>query len=244
MSCHGFKGGIGTSSRSVSEADGGCDSRRSRAGELRTSASAAGGQRTVWTSRNREGAVATNRRRRRAAGAGSIIVMVATDAPLLPIQCARLAQRASIGLGRAGGDWDDGSGDIFLGFATGNAGIPRIDSAGRRPATGRSARRHRAPRARSARAASRGRSDSRSRACPRSATATRLAPCSDDADTLNDPTGTRTGTRRSARPESGECTDSVPSSPLVTYMAPGSAATCCGGAPAASVCRARPVRGS
>jgi D-aminopeptidase len=58
------------------------------------------------------------------AGTGSIIVILATDAPLLPIQCDRLAQRASIGLGRTGGGVEDSSGDIFLAFATGNGGIP------------------------------------------------------------------------------------------------------------------------
>jgi D-aminopeptidase len=51
---------------------------------------------------------------------GSIIVVLATDAPLLPIQCRRLAQRATIGLARAGGIGYNGSGDIFLAFATGN----------------------------------------------------------------------------------------------------------------------------
>jgi D-aminopeptidase len=50
----------------------------------------------------------------------SIIVVVATDAPLLPMQCQRLAQRATIGLARTGGLGTNGSGDIFLAFATGN----------------------------------------------------------------------------------------------------------------------------
>jgi D-aminopeptidase len=50
----------------------------------------------------------------------SIIVVIATDAPLLPVQCKRLAQRATIGLGRVGGVGHNGSGDIFLAFATGN----------------------------------------------------------------------------------------------------------------------------
>lgn len=50
----------------------------------------------------------------------SIIVVVATDAPLLPMQCRRLAQRAAIGLGRTGSYGHNGSGDIFLAFATGN----------------------------------------------------------------------------------------------------------------------------
>jgi len=51
---------------------------------------------------------------------GSIIVVVATDAPLIPTQCARLARRATVGLARAGGVGHDGSGDLFLAFATGN----------------------------------------------------------------------------------------------------------------------------
>jgi D-aminopeptidase len=51
---------------------------------------------------------------------GSIIVIIATDAPLLPMQCKRLSQRATIGLARVGGIGHNGSGDIFLTFATGN----------------------------------------------------------------------------------------------------------------------------
>jgi D-aminopeptidase len=54
------------------------------------------------------------------AQAGSIIVVIATDAPLLPVQCRRLAQRATVGLARAGGVGYNGSGDLFLAFATGN----------------------------------------------------------------------------------------------------------------------------
>ncbi len=53
-------------------------------------------------------------------GEGSIIVIIATDAPLIPIQCTRLAQRATVGLARVGGTGRNGSGDIFLAFATGN----------------------------------------------------------------------------------------------------------------------------
>jgi D-aminopeptidase len=52
--------------------------------------------------------------------AGSIIVVLATDAPLLPIQCRRLARRATTGLAWAGGIGANSSGDIFLAFATGN----------------------------------------------------------------------------------------------------------------------------
>jgi D-aminopeptidase len=50
----------------------------------------------------------------------SIIIIIATDAPLLPIQCKRLARRAALGLARVGGNGNNGSGDIFLAFATGN----------------------------------------------------------------------------------------------------------------------------
>ena len=51
---------------------------------------------------------------------GSIIVIAATDAPLLPVQCDRLAKRATVGLGRVGGYGHNGSGDLFLAFSTGN----------------------------------------------------------------------------------------------------------------------------
>ncbi|MGI4879992.1 MAG: P1 family peptidase [Janthinobacterium lividum] len=54
------------------------------------------------------------------ADGGSIIVIIATDAPLLPIQCQRLARRATVGLGRVGGIGANGSGDIFLAFSTAN----------------------------------------------------------------------------------------------------------------------------
>ena len=51
----------------------------------------------------------------------SIIIIIATDAPLLPIQCKRLAKRAALGLARVGGNGNNGSGDIFLAFSTGNS---------------------------------------------------------------------------------------------------------------------------
>jgi D-aminopeptidase len=56
-------------------------------------------------------------------GTGSIIVIVATDAPLLPGQCTRLAQRSALGVGRTGGAGENGSGDLMLAFATGNRGL-------------------------------------------------------------------------------------------------------------------------
>jgi len=54
--------------------------------------------------------------------AGSIIVVIATDAPLLPHQLKRIAERASLGIGRTGGLGANGSGDIFIAFSTANPG--------------------------------------------------------------------------------------------------------------------------
>ena len=56
------------------------------------------------------------------AAEGSIIVVVATDAPLLPHQLERMAQRAGLGIARVGGGGGNSSGDIFLAFSTANAG--------------------------------------------------------------------------------------------------------------------------
>lgn len=54
---------------------------------------------------------------------GSIIVVVATDAPLLPSQMKRIAKRVTLGLGRLGSISGDSSGDIFIAFSTANAGV-------------------------------------------------------------------------------------------------------------------------
>lgn len=51
---------------------------------------------------------------------GSIIIVVATDAPLLPHQLTRLAKRAGMGLARTGSYAGNSSGDIFIAFSTGN----------------------------------------------------------------------------------------------------------------------------
>lgn len=59
---------------------------------------------------------------RRKEGDGSIIVIVATDAPLLPHQLKRIAQRIPLGIGIVGGRGSNGSGDIFLAFSTANEG--------------------------------------------------------------------------------------------------------------------------
>ncbi len=58
---------------------------------------------------------------------GSIIVVVATDAPLLPHQLKRLARRVPIGIARTGGYGGNGSGDIFIAFSTANPGAHRRD---------------------------------------------------------------------------------------------------------------------
>jgi D-aminopeptidase len=63
-----------------------------------------------------------------APNAGSIIAIVATDAPLLPHQCRRLAQRSSLGVARGGAGGEHDSGDIFLAFATGNRGLHPEDA--------------------------------------------------------------------------------------------------------------------
>ncbi|MDR6544668.1 L-aminopeptidase/D-esterase-like protein [Chryseobacterium rhizosphaerae] len=57
---------------------------------------------------------------RRQEGDGSIIVVIATDAPLLPHQLKRIAQRVTIGIGMVGGRGANGSGEIFLAFSTAN----------------------------------------------------------------------------------------------------------------------------
>ena len=57
------------------------------------------------------------------AGAGSIIIVVATDAPVLPHQLQRVVTRASLGVGRMGGKGENSSGDIFVAFSTANPGV-------------------------------------------------------------------------------------------------------------------------
>jgi D-aminopeptidase len=55
---------------------------------------------------------------------GSIIVIIATDAPLLPHQLRRVARRAALGIGRMGGISGAGSGDLFVAFSTAGTGTP------------------------------------------------------------------------------------------------------------------------
>lgn len=122
MICHEFKGGIGTSSRVVTVAG-----QRYTVGvlvqanyglrnDLRVDGIPVGRliDRSIYpTPRDSMGNSKTEKD-------GSIIVIVATDAPLLPFQCKRLAQRATVGLAQVGGYGHNSSGDIFLAFATGN----------------------------------------------------------------------------------------------------------------------------
>ena len=139
MVCHGFKGGIGTASRRLDTQAGGytvgvlvqCNygSRR----ELRiagvpvgqeitdlmpcnasTDASARSGPRC-------DAAPPTGQPQLDESDAGSIIIIVATDAPLLPHQLKRLVTRAALGVGRMGGKGENSSGDIFVAFSTANA---------------------------------------------------------------------------------------------------------------------------
>jgi D-aminopeptidase len=125
MICHEFKGGIGTASRLLPEEDGGwtvgalVQTNYGRRDMLRVDGAPVG--RVLSTERVPS---PYEEESTSPAGTGSIIVILATDAPLLPTGCDRLALRASIGLGRIGGGCDDGSGDIFLAFATGNGGLP------------------------------------------------------------------------------------------------------------------------
>ncbi len=118
MICHGFKGGIGTSSRRVDVADTTCT-----VGAL---VQANYGPRHLLRldgrpiGRDIGGDVVPLPSDPKVGDAGSIIVIIASDAPLLADQCARLARRATVGLARAGGTGGNGSGDIFLAFSTGN----------------------------------------------------------------------------------------------------------------------------
>jgi D-aminopeptidase len=124
MICHGFKGGIGTASRVLPEPDEGhAVGVLVLANHGRRKRFAVNG---VPVGRSLDDIPLPGRPddpRRDPRGAGSIIVIIATDAPLLPHQCARLAQRAGLGVARVGGIGEHTSGDLFLCFATGNRGM-------------------------------------------------------------------------------------------------------------------------
>ena len=117
MVCHGFKCGIGTSSRRLEERFGGYT-----VGVLVQANY--GGRDTLTVSGVPVGKEITDFRAKfnfdSPGGTGSIIVVVATDAPLLPHQLKRLARRVPLGMGKVGGIGTNGSGDIFIAFSTAN----------------------------------------------------------------------------------------------------------------------------
>jgi len=146
MTCHGFKGGTGTASRVLERATGGytvgvlvqCNYGQRR--RLAIAGVPVGQEITdlVRCHAGREppsrpwlrSLPACGRASGKAVGAateaavpegmGSIIIVVATDAPLLPHQLERVATRASLGVGRMGGLGENSSGDIFIAFSTAN----------------------------------------------------------------------------------------------------------------------------
>ena len=111
MIAYEFKAGIGTASRKLSEADGGwtvgalVNANMGRRPELTVAGVQVGRELTELPIK---------------ASDGSIIVVLATDAPLDHLKLSRLATRATIGLARTGSTSRHGSGDIFLAFSTGN----------------------------------------------------------------------------------------------------------------------------
>ena len=113
MICHEFKGGIGTASRRLDEKTGGftvgvlVQANHGLRHDLRIAGVPAGME-------IRESLVKSK-------DEGSIIIVVATTAPLMPHQLKRLARRAALGLGRTGSIGSNFSGDIFLAFSTANA---------------------------------------------------------------------------------------------------------------------------
>jgi D-aminopeptidase len=142
MICHEFKGGIGTASRRVPAEDGGwtvgalVQANYGDRDLLRIDGVPVGEAiplsevPSAWDDEAAVDRHAADARRalssaRTGPGGGSIIVVLATDAPLLPNQCERLAQRATLGLGRMGSYASHGSGDLFVAFATGNRGLSR-----------------------------------------------------------------------------------------------------------------------
>jgi len=112
MVCHGFKGGTGTASRKLDAKVGGytigvlVQCNYGVQSELRIAGVAVGRELPPGIPHNDD--------------TGSIIVVIATDAPLLPSQLKRLARRVPLGLGRMGSYSGDGSGDIFIAFSTAN----------------------------------------------------------------------------------------------------------------------------
>ncbi|MGH9814675.1 MAG: P1 family peptidase [Candidatus Acidiferrales bacterium] len=127
MVCNEFKGGIGTASRKLTEQQGGytvgvlvqCNYGLRR--HLRIAGVPVG--REIPESAAYAGFNGSREE------VGSIIIVVATDAPLLPHQLKRVARRAALGLARNGSIASNGSGDIFIAFSTANPGAAKPEGA-------------------------------------------------------------------------------------------------------------------
>jgi len=127
MICHRFKGGIGTASRRLDAKDGGytvgvlVQCNYGARPQLRIAGVPVGREiPDLLPCREPCGSPRSARDARLAADVGSIIIVVATDAPLLPHQLKRVAKRAALGVGKMGGVGGNSSGDIFIAFSTAN----------------------------------------------------------------------------------------------------------------------------
>lgn len=124
MMCLGFKGGIGTSSREVIIIDStytlGVLVQANFGTKANLTIAGVPVGKALMDTLNHEFKKAPAASYRE--GEGSIIVVVATDAPLLPHQLKRIAQRVPLGIGIVGGTGANGSGDIFIAFSTANEG--------------------------------------------------------------------------------------------------------------------------
>lgn len=126
MICNEFKGGIGTSSRLLDAKDGGytvgvlVQCNYGRRPELRIAGVPVGKEIPEHPAYEDQ---TSSLRPAPGLDTGSIIIVIATDAPLIPTQLKRVARRASLGLGRDGSYSGDGSGDIFIAFSTANSGM-------------------------------------------------------------------------------------------------------------------------
>ncbi len=125
MNCYGFKAGTGTASRQVRHG-----SALYHVGVLAQANFGARAELTVAgvpVGRHvpEDDPLGDSARAVMPAGAGSVVVVVATDAPMLPGQCKALARRVPLGLARTGTTGSHFSGDLFLAFSTANAGALR-----------------------------------------------------------------------------------------------------------------------
>ena len=127
MICHRFKGGIGTASRRLDSKDGGytvgvlVQCNYGARPQLRIAGVPVGREiPDLLPCHEPCESPRSARDARLAADVGSIIIVVATDAPLLPHQLKRVAKRAALGVGKMGGVGGNSSGDIFIAFSTAN----------------------------------------------------------------------------------------------------------------------------